>query len=303
MASTGGNTSFDNPNNGTFEEGTEINITAVAEENYFFTEWSNGSRENPLILTIDSNLSISPKFVNKQDLIKRFQEIVIGNGENGPMFTLRWKEMKIFLDGFWTIEFENELSIFLEELNSLLENDIDFLSTQVSELSSSNVHIFFTTPETYKDFYKQDEDLLLEDYLGYAKWKYNGNGYIYQGRVFVNGPEMNSNRRIKWTIKHELGHILGLKHTEDETIVMHPSYIVGKNDGYSDIDKEALRFLHDKRMPLFSDSDSSIKILENILEISSSNKSYSETYKNEFLKNSKKLNTNAVLSICGQLKN
>ena len=49
LASTGGNTSFDNPNNGIFEEGTEVNITAVAEENYLFTEWSNGSRENPLI--------------------------------------------------------------------------------------------------------------------------------------------------------------------------------------------------------------------------------------------------------------
>ena len=99
LAVTGGTVSYDNPNNGEFEVGSQVVVTPVADDDYFFIGWTDGSRDNPLTLTLDSNIEIAPKFLNKQDLITRFQEIVIGDGENGPMDTRRWKEMKVFLDG------------------------------------------------------------------------------------------------------------------------------------------------------------------------------------------------------------
>ena len=78
-------------------------------------------------------------------------------------------------------------------------------------------------------------------------------------------------KAIKWTIRHELGHVLGLKHTPDETSIMHPLFYENINEGFSELDKESLRFLHDSRMPLKSDLETNV-ILKNILGVNSSKK-------------------------------
>ena len=59
MASDGGTISGEG---GIYKEGTEITITAIPDEGYSFLEWSNGSTENPLTLTINSNQTISATF-------------------------------------------------------------------------------------------------------------------------------------------------------------------------------------------------------------------------------------------------
>ena len=51
---------------------------------------------------------------------------------------------------------------------------------------------------------------------------------------------------------------------------MHPLFREDINEDFSDIDKEALRFLHDNRIPLKSDLESSNAILKNILGVSNS---------------------------------
>ena len=122
LNSEGGSVNYDNPNNGLFETGSRIIIEAVPNEGFYFKEWSNGSKENPIIIKVDSDVTIFPKFLNKMSVIKRFNEIVIGNGENGPMYTVKWKAMKISLQGAST-ELEEELDFFIEELNSILSND------------------------------------------------------------------------------------------------------------------------------------------------------------------------------------
>ena len=298
FAVTGGTVTYDNPNDGQFEAGSQVVITPVADENYFFIGWTDGSRDNPLTLTLDNNIEIAPKFLNKQDLITRFQEIVIGDGENGPMDTRKWKEMKVFLDGNPSDQFKNELVLFLEELNTVLENDNSFSSIQVNDKSSSNVHMFFTDADSFKEIYPEYEDIELEKYWGYASWSSDFNGYINEGLVFINGPEMTENSSIVWTIRHELGHILGLKHTTDKTSIMNPIYYVGQNDVYSDLDKEALRFLHDQRMPMLADVDESREILENILGVSNSSK-ISITSKRPTKLN---LHDHNILAVCGRIK-
>ncbi|MGC6413540.1 MAG: VCBS repeat-containing protein [Bacteroidia bacterium] len=47
---------------GTYESGSDVTITAIPNDEYVFSGWSNGSTENPLTLTINSNLSISANF-------------------------------------------------------------------------------------------------------------------------------------------------------------------------------------------------------------------------------------------------
>ena len=269
LDSEGGSVNYDNPNNGLFETGSRVILEAIPNDDFYFTQWSNGSRENPIIINIDSDVTIFPKFLNKMSVIQRFNEIVIGNGENGPMHTLKWKAMKIYIQGAST-EIDKELDLFIEELNSILSNDNQFSCEKVTD--NYGVHMVNSTAEEFLNIYPKYENngIKLEDFWGYASWSANTEGYINEGTVFLNKPEMTWIKAIKWTIRHELGHVLGLKHTTDETSIMHPLFTENINEDFSDIDKEALRFLHDNRIPLKSDLESSNAILKNILGVNSS---------------------------------
>jgi plastocyanin len=47
---------------GTFTEGEEVTITATAAADYVFSNWSNGSEENPLTLTMNDDIEITANF-------------------------------------------------------------------------------------------------------------------------------------------------------------------------------------------------------------------------------------------------
>jgi len=53
-----------NPESGTYEEGSEVEVTASANEGWNFTEWTGDvqSTENPLTVTIDSDTEITANF-------------------------------------------------------------------------------------------------------------------------------------------------------------------------------------------------------------------------------------------------
>ena len=62
-ASEGGTVS---PQSGSFEEGSSVTFTATPSAEYEFTKWSNGSTQNPLVLTVTSDLTIQATFTKKQ---------------------------------------------------------------------------------------------------------------------------------------------------------------------------------------------------------------------------------------------
>ena len=62
-ATTGG--TVNNPGS-TFASGSSVTLTATPNSEYLFSSWSNGSTENPLTLTITSNLTISANFTKRQ---------------------------------------------------------------------------------------------------------------------------------------------------------------------------------------------------------------------------------------------
>ena len=70
-AGEGGNVS---PSAGSFNPGTQVSLTATPSSGYTFSGWSNGSIENPIILTITSdtsieaNFSLEPLLIGNQDL-------------------------------------------------------------------------------------------------------------------------------------------------------------------------------------------------------------------------------------------
>jgi hypothetical protein len=61
IASSGGTVS---PTSGTYNSGTQVTITANANSGYIFYQWSNGSTSNPIIINIDSNISLSASFID-----------------------------------------------------------------------------------------------------------------------------------------------------------------------------------------------------------------------------------------------
>jgi hypothetical protein len=90
-ASEGGSVNYDNSNGGVFSDGEQVNISATADGNHYFIGWSDGSRENPIQISVNSDIYITAKFINKLELMTRFEQIVIGDGANGPEHTLRWR--------------------------------------------------------------------------------------------------------------------------------------------------------------------------------------------------------------------
>ena len=59
----GGITRFpQEPLGGTFVDGSSISLIATADSEYVFVNWSNGSTDNPLSITVNSNLSITANF-------------------------------------------------------------------------------------------------------------------------------------------------------------------------------------------------------------------------------------------------
>jgi len=54
------------PQSGSFEEGSSVTFTATPIAEYLFTKWSNGSTQNPLVLTVTSDLTLQATFTKKQ---------------------------------------------------------------------------------------------------------------------------------------------------------------------------------------------------------------------------------------------
>ena len=66
---------------GTFSSGTEVSITATPSEGYSFSGWSNGSSDNPLSVTLNSNTSVTANF----QVIVNSYTLTVTAGEGGSV--------------------------------------------------------------------------------------------------------------------------------------------------------------------------------------------------------------------------
>mgnify|MGYP006892320302 CR=1 FL=1 len=62
-SSTGGKVSS---SGGPFESGSNVSITATPDSEYVFVNWSNGSTDNPLSVTVNSNQTITSNFEKRK---------------------------------------------------------------------------------------------------------------------------------------------------------------------------------------------------------------------------------------------
>ena len=70
LRSQKGGTTSPSPGSHTFDHGTEVTITAIPESNFRFSNWTGDvlSTENPLIIEMNSNMSITANFVRQYNL-------------------------------------------------------------------------------------------------------------------------------------------------------------------------------------------------------------------------------------------
>lgn len=55
-----------NHQGGTYAMGTELSLTASPDEEYVFSNWSNGSSQNPLELNLNTDTTVSANFVKRK---------------------------------------------------------------------------------------------------------------------------------------------------------------------------------------------------------------------------------------------
>ena len=54
---------------GEYGEGSTVTVNATPDAEYEFVSWSNGSTDNPLVLTVSSNQTITATFQKKKYMI------------------------------------------------------------------------------------------------------------------------------------------------------------------------------------------------------------------------------------------
>ncbi|MGC6421179.1 MAG: BspA family leucine-rich repeat surface protein, partial [Flavobacteriaceae bacterium] len=76
---------------GSYNEGTSISVTANPNPEYVFVDWSNGSTDNPISVTMNENISITANFVKRKYPLQIntegsgfVQEEIISSGKSTP---------------------------------------------------------------------------------------------------------------------------------------------------------------------------------------------------------------------------
>jgi hypothetical protein len=80
-AGTGG---MVNKQGGTFDEGTEVTITAMPDAGYRFTQWSDGNTDNPRTIIVTENISITAQF---EEIPPQQYTLTVTAGEGGSVNT------------------------------------------------------------------------------------------------------------------------------------------------------------------------------------------------------------------------
>lgn len=128
---------------------------------------------------------------------------------SGGSLSEKWQdEVKLFIEGNITTNYQQMVESYLEEFNSFITDGTTL--TLVNTVEESNVHLIMGPPSSIQVIWP-DMFSLIENssFKGYALYNTNSNYYIFNGRIWVNSSGTS-------IFIHELGHILGLGHTSNQ---------------------------------------------------------------------------------------
>jgi len=243
---------------GEYQNGTILEVVATPDDGFMFTQWSDGNRENPRALTVNTDVSLSAGFLTAIDLNLRFHVMqgdpwIHGSGNAMPPWVSEDNIIETVLPELndiwqqagiqWTLE-----TIFLESIKTYdgYQNDIQYIvdSQRDGEGTSDPERL----PRLYNlmqpDNRSSDEELdgnLFHIYIfpfigntsqGNAmssfgwhsvvgSWsnKHNDGG-IPEKNLLIEAQQNFVRGSLARTIAHELGHVLSLGH-DCEQCLMH----------------------------------------------------------------------------------
>ena len=163
---------------GTFASGTQVSVTATPSSGYSFTGWSNGSTTNTLLITLNSNTTITANF----QVIVNTYTLTVSAGEGGSVSTEGGEyeegtELTITATPYEGYEFigwsdgSTEESITIT-LNSDLNTEATFQRLFFTSLSENYSSInqstgYYSKTSNFKRYISLDEARYLRNTTGY----------------------------------------------------------------------------------------------------------------------------------------
>ena len=166
-SSTGGKVSS---SGGPFESGSNVSITATPDSEYVFVNWSNGSTDNPLSVTVNSNQTITSNFE------KRKYPLTVSITGSGTV------SEKIISTGKATTEYTSGSTI---QLTATPSQDWSFLGWSGSVSSTENpIQLTVNESKSIEASFKTPTQYTLTVIAG------DGGTVSAQGGTYDNGTEL-----------------------------------------------------------------------------------------------------------------
>ena len=166
-SSTGGKVSS---SGGSFESGSNVSITATPDSEYVFVNWSNGSTDNPLSVTVNSNQTITSNFE------KRKYPLTVSITGSGTV------SEKIISTGKATTEYTSGSTI---QLTATPSQDWSFLGWSGSVSSTENpIQLTVDESKSIEASFKTPTQYTLTVIAG------DGGTVSAQGGTYDNGTEL-----------------------------------------------------------------------------------------------------------------
>ncbi|NVJ63317.1 MAG: VCBS repeat-containing protein [Flavobacteriaceae bacterium] len=208
-AGEGGNVSS---TGGSYTLGSEVTITATPNSEYVFSGWSNGSTDNPIKLTINSNQTLTANFTKRKYALSitiegsgTVTEEVISSGkdyDSGTVVRLTAVPSENWEFSGWTgavASTELSIDLTISEAKSLIATFRDpYLPVSIYNYSIAN-------PNEYKVMLQQT----FTDHTGMFYFEKNGFEYIIIGGVseaianFINVETKEETPRSKAFVIHK----------------------------------------------------------------------------------------------------
>ncbi len=102
---------------GNYPYGTDVTIEATANDGYHFAEWSNGSRENPLVISLEGDTAITAIFTD--DVVPQICMVTVQDGRNMVMWEkgLEVLQYNLYREGMTAGEYELAASVPYDSLS------------------------------------------------------------------------------------------------------------------------------------------------------------------------------------------